>query len=109
MPRWFPTFKTTLPSRACLSLICTLTLTLGCGRILTSRTSKQPATPSTIQDQTIAEPTTALPPTSFNYVELFDRNHWLVAESNRLLKTEDAGRKWTQTYTVTAATAATDE
>jgi photosystem II stability/assembly factor-like uncharacterized protein len=37
-------------------------------------------------------------------VELFDRNHWLVADSNRLLKTEDAGRKWTQTYTVNAAT-----
>jgi len=37
-------------------------------------------------------------------VELFDRSHWWVAESNRLLKTEDAGHEWTQTYTVTPPT-----
>lgn len=37
-------------------------------------------------------------------MELLNRNHWLVAEANRLLKTEDAGRKWTETYNVTPAT-----
>jgi photosystem II stability/assembly factor-like uncharacterized protein len=86
-----------------MSLVCAVLLALSSGCIGKS-ISKQPTSPSTIQDQTIAEPTSQLSPTSFDYVELFDRGHWLVAESNRLLKTEDAGHKWTQKYTVTPAT-----
>lgn len=55
----------------------------------------------TAQSQIVAEPLS--PPTRFEYVQLFNRSHWLVAESNRVLKTVDGGRTWTQIFSIEAA------
>jgi len=97
-------YKTTLRWRLGISLVWTVLLTLSSGCTLTGKSiSKQPTSPSTIQGQPIAEPTSQLSPTSFDYVELFDRSHWLVAQSNRLLETEDGGHKWTLKYNVIPA------
>lgn len=37
-------------------------------------------------------------PTQFEHVELLDRNHWFVADSERLWKSDDGGLKWTQSH-----------
>jgi len=97
-------FTATLGWKFCASIVWTALLGVNSGCILTGKgTSKQPTNTPTIQGRSIAEPTSPSP-TSFDHVELFDSSHWLVAESNRLLRTEDGGRKWTQTYTVVPPT-----
>lgn len=33
-------------------------------------------------------------PTNLRYVQFLDRSHWIVADSNRVWRTEDGGQKW---------------
>src|SRR5690349_7422973 len=47
-------------------------------------------------------------PKTFDYVELLDGKHWLVAESDRVLKTQDRGHTWIQAYPTNAETNAED-
>lgn len=43
-------------------------------------------------------------PTGFDRVQLFDRNHWVVAEPSRVLRTEDSGRTWIISYEIQTKT-----
>jgi TonB family protein len=44
------------------------------------------------------ESSSGLGPASFEYVQLLDRNHWLVVDSDQVWQTEDSGRTWTISY-----------
>ncbi len=33
-------------------------------------------------------------PTTLEHVQLFDEAHWLIADSNQVCKTDDAGKSW---------------
>src|ERR1044072_4548857 len=48
-------------------------------------------------------------PKTFDYVELLDGKHWFVAESDRVLKTQDRGHTWIQAYRKKAATNAEEQ
>lgn len=39
-------------------------------------------------------------PTTLEHVQLFDEAHWLIADSNQVCKTDDAGKSWKQIYRV---------
>lgn len=50
--------------------------------------------------QQAAESLPAQFPPRFEYIELLDRDHWLVADFQRLWKTDNGGLKWTLTYPI---------
>jgi photosystem II stability/assembly factor-like uncharacterized protein len=50
--------------------------------------------------QLAAESLPAQFPTRFEYIELLDRDHWLISDFQSLWKTDNAGLKWTQSYPV---------
>jgi photosystem II stability/assembly factor-like uncharacterized protein len=98
-------YTTNLHWRFGTSFLWTVLLAVCPSCILTGNSiSNQETNPPTVKGQAIAQPTGQLSPRSFEYVELIDRSHWLVAESNRLLRTEDGGRNWTQMYMLTPPT-----
>lgn len=39
-------------------------------------------------------------PTGFDFIRLFDRNNWLVADSKSVYKTQDGGESWTEIYVI---------
>lgn len=65
-------------------------------------TSREIINAPAAQQQADAERLPVSPPTRFENVELFNRSHWLVAESNRLLDTSDGGVTWTQIFSTEA-------
>lgn len=48
----------------------------------------------------IEQPTSLRHPASFEYVQLLDRNRWLIADFDHVWRTEDGGQTWRQVYSV---------
>jgi photosystem II stability/assembly factor-like uncharacterized protein len=98
---------TAFQSRLCAMLLLIGFLTISSACLLQGKNVHQESSnDSTVRPQVVAESPSLLPlsPARFNYVQLFNQSHWLVAELNRVLKTEDAGRTWTQIYIVKTTT-----
>jgi photosystem II stability/assembly factor-like uncharacterized protein len=98
------TCKHTSRSRQCKSFILMFVLgvssaCLSQGKNASQETNNVSATPS----QADAKPFNIIAPTRFDYVHLFDRSNWLVAEPDRVVETKDGGNTWAQIYHIEAS------
>jgi len=83
--------------------ILVVTATSACNVQSTTARHETPAAVAAKHQQVVVSPSDA-GLTIIDYVQLLDRQHWLIADSDRVWRTENGGQTWTLSYSVTSDT-----